>query len=68
MHRLTHWPVDVFQTVLPGRAAVSRRPALQFEQQTSASSAKAPPLCGADRLVLMNAFGRSAAARVRITS
>ena len=53
MHRLTHWPVDVFQTVLPAAPPVSRRPALQFEQQNLGEFCESAPIVWRDRLVLM---------------
>ena len=53
MHRLTHWPVEVFQTVLPAAPPPSRRPALRCEPQNLGDICEAAPIIWRDRLVLM---------------
>ena len=54
MHRLGHWPVDVFQTILPPVSAPSsRRAALRIDQPNLGDICEATPVVWQDRLVLM---------------
>ncbi|MBI2927596.1 MAG: hypothetical protein HYY24_18015 [Verrucomicrobia bacterium] len=52
MHRLGHWPVEVFQTILPP-AAPPRREALKIERPDSREVCEVAPLVWRNRLALM---------------
>jgi hypothetical protein len=52
MHRLTHWPADVFQTILPP-APPAVRPVLKIERPESREVCEVAPIIWQDRLTLM---------------
>lgn len=52
MHRLGHWPVEVFQTLIP-TSLRSKQPILQCDQENLGDVCEAAPLVWENRLVLM---------------
>jgi len=53
MLRLGHWPVDVFQTLLPAPPPPPRRRALLVDQPNLGDICEAAPVIWQDRLILM---------------
>ncbi len=53
MLRLGHWPVEVFQTILPPPRPPTARPQLQIEEPQSGDVCEVAPLIWANRLALM---------------